>query len=147
MVLLKQSSRQGFVFYSNYESRKAADLAGNPVGAMTFWWPTQERQVRLEGPVEKTSPAESDAYFSTRPRDSQLSAWASAQSCVIDKPVPLDEVRQRFGDGPVPRPADWGGYRLIPTRCEFWQGRDNRLHDRICFTCSKTAWQIDRLAP
>lgn len=157
MVLLKGHSANGFIFYTNYESRKGFELAQNPHAAMTFWWPssakasegrpTQERQVRLEGRIEKISDAESDAYFASRPRESQLSAWASSQSSVIERPVSLDELREQFGNGSVPRPTNWGGFRLVPDTFEFWQGRQNRLHDRIRFTPSTTGWQIDRLAP
>ncbi|MDD3275523.1 MAG: pyridoxal 5'-phosphate synthase, partial [Kiritimatiellales bacterium] len=110
MVLLKNHGPDGFLFYSNYESRKAAELTANPSAAITFWWPAQERQVRIEGKIEEISPEESDAYFANRPRESQLSAWASPQSSIIEQPVTLDELRERFGDGPVPRPAGWGGY-------------------------------------
>lgn len=148
MVLLKGYRPDGFLFYSNYESRKASELAQNPFAAMTFWWPEPERQVRIEGKIEKVSPKESDAYFASRPRESQLSAWASPQSSVIEQPVTLDELRERFGDGPVPRPANWGGYRLVPENFEFWQGRVSRLHDRILFTKNAGGnWKIDRLAP
>jgi pyridoxamine 5'-phosphate oxidase len=135
------------VFYTNYESRKAAEITENPNAAMTFWWPAQERQVRIEGKIEKVDPIESDAYFATRPRESQLSAWASAQSQIIEQPVSLDALRERFGDGEIPRPANWGGFRLIPDLFEFWQGRENRLHDRIRFTKHDSDWKADRLAP
>jgi pyridoxamine 5'-phosphate oxidase len=147
MILLKSYSENGFLFYTNYESRKAAELSKNPRAAMTFWWPPQERQVRIEGRVEKISPEESDTYFADRPRESQLSAWASPQSSVIEQPVTLDEPCERFGDKKIPRPANWGGYRLIPESFEFWQGRASRLHDRIRFTQTDAGWQIDRLAP
>lgn len=147
MVLLKAHSAKGFVFYTNYESRKAAELAKTPFAAMTFWWPTQERQVRLEGKVEKISGVDSDTYFATRPRESQLSAWASPQSSLIEQPVTLNELRERFGEEKIPRPATWGGYRLIPETFEFWQGRTNRLHDRIRFTNISNGWKIERLAP
>lgn len=147
MVLLKAHGPDGFVFYSDYESRKAGELAANPYGAMTFWWSGPERQVRIEGRIEKISAEESDAYFATRPRDSQLSAWASAQSRVIEQPVSLDEVRRRFEHRDVPRPESWGGYRLLADQFEFWQGRTNRLHDRILFTAHGTHWRIERLAP
>ncbi|MDK2857342.1 MAG: pyridoxamine 5-phosphate oxidase [Verrucomicrobiota bacterium] len=147
MVLLKQHDPDGFVFYTNYESRKAAEITENPNAAMTFWWPAQERQVRIEGKIEKIDPLESDAYFVTRPRESQLSAWASAQSQIIEQPVSLDALRERFGNGEIPRPAHWGGFRLIPALFEFWQGRENRLHDRIRFTKHDRDWKTDRLAP
>jgi pyridoxamine 5'-phosphate oxidase len=147
MVLLKGHGADGFVFYTNSESRKASELTDNPHAAMTFWWPTHERQIRIEGRIEKISDAESDAYFASRPRESQLSAWASPQSRVIEQPVSLDELRKRFGAAKIPRPANWGGYRLVPETFEFWQGRQNRLHDRIRFTKTAAGWQIDRLAP
>lgn len=147
MVLLKEYSEAGFLFYTNYKSRKAAELSENPSSAMTFWWPAQERQVRIEGKIEKIRAAESDAYFASRPRENQLSAWASPQSRVIEQPITLDELRKRFGDEPIPRPANWGGYRLVPETFEFWQGRASRLHDRIRFARTAAGWQIDRLAP
>lgn len=147
MVLLKNHGPAGFLFYSNYESRKAAELTANPFAAMTLWWPAQERQVRIEGTIEKVGPEESDAYFATRPRESQLSAWASPQSSVIEQPVSLESLRERFGNEKIPRPENWGGYRLIPERFEFWQGRASRLHDRIRFTKTDAGWQTERLAP
>lgn len=147
MVLLKGYGESGFLFYTNYESRKAAELTENPFAAMTFWWPAQERQVRIEGTIEKISEAESDDYFAKRPRESRLSAWASPQSSVIEQPVTLDKLHERFGDAPVPRPANWGGFRLVPETFEFWQGRANRLHDRIRFTKTADGWKTDRLAP
>jgi len=147
MVLLKEYGANGFLFYTNYESRKAAELTANPFAAMTFWWPSQERQVRIEGKVQKISVEKSDAYFAGRPRDSQLSAWASPQSSVIEGPVTLDKLHERFSEGPVPRPASWGGFILTPESFEFWQGRASRLHDRIRFTQTGAAWQTERLAP
>jgi len=147
MVLLKKHSADGFVFYTNYESRKGFELMENPQAAMTFWWPAQERQIRIEGKIQKILAEESDAYFSSRPRESQLSAWASPQSSVIEQPVSLHELRKRFGDGVIPRPANWGGFRLVPDTFEFWQGRANRLHDRILFKKSRSGWQIAPLAP
>jgi len=147
MVLLKGHSADGFVFYTNYESRKGLELTRNPHAAMTFWWPTHERQVRIEGTINNIGEAESDTYFASRPRESQLSAWASPQSSVIEAPVSLDELHKRFGAEKIPRPANWGGYRLVPEIFEFWQGRTNRLHDRIRFIKTATGWQIDRLAP
>lgn len=147
MVLLKEHGPDGFVFYTNYESRKGHELAANPQAALVFWWPPAERQLRIEGRIERISKEASDAYFASRPRDSQLGAWASAQSDEIDAPVTLDAARERFGDGPIPRPANWGGLRLIPTRFEFWQGRTSRLHDRIVFEKSGESWDTKRLAP
>lgn len=147
MVLLKEQGPNGFVFYTNYESRKANELAINPQAALVFWWPPSERQVRIEGRIEKISSEASDAYFATRPRDSQLSAWVSAQSSEIDKPVTLDAARAKFKDDPIPRPCSWGGLRLMPERFEFWQGRTNRLHDRIVFEMESSNWNPFRLAP
>jgi pyridoxamine 5'-phosphate oxidase len=147
MVLLKEHGPTGFVFYTNYESRKSAELAENPFAAMTFWWPALERQVRIEGKTVKISAEESDLYFTTRPRNSQLSAWVFAQSSIIEQPASLDEVKERFGNRNIPRPANWGGYRLTPNLFEFWQGRANRLHDRIRFNQIGPAWQVNRLAP
>lgn len=147
MVLLKDHGPDGLVFYTNYESRKGRELEANPQAALVFWFQTLEKQIRIEGRVEKTSAAESDAYFSTRPRDSQLSAWVSAQSSEIDEPISLDEAKKKFGDNPIPRPCSWGGLRLIPERFEFWQGRASRLHDRICFERIGSDWTISRLAP
>ncbi len=147
MVLLKEHGPDGFIFYTNYESRKAHELEANPQAALVFWWSSAERQVRLEGRIEKISAEASDAYFTTRPRDSQLSAWVSAQSSEIDEPVTLDAARARFGDEKIPRPCSWGGYRLIPERFEFWQGRSSRLHDRIVFERNGNGWTTKRLAP
>lgn len=147
MVLLKEYGPNGFVFYTNYESRKGRELEENPQAALVFWWPAQERQVRIEGRIEKTNPEASDAYFGTRPRDSQLSAWVSAQSSEIDKPVTLDAAKAKFKDDPIPRPFSWGGLRLIPEHFEFWQGRTSRLHDRIVFEQAESGWKTVRLAP
>lgn len=147
MVLLKEHGPDGFVFYTNVESRKGRELEENPQAALVFWWPPSERQVRIEGRVEKLSAAASDAYYATRPRDSQLSAWVSAQSSEIEEPVTLDAAKKKFGDDPIPRPCSWGGLRLIPHRFEFWQGRASRLHDRIVFEPQNTGWITKRLAP
>jgi pyridoxamine 5'-phosphate oxidase len=147
MVLIKEQGPAGFVFYTHYESRKAAELSANPCAALTFWWPDMERQVRIEGPVEKISAAASDAYFSSRPRSHQLNAWASPQSREIDGPLSLEKVRQRFGDGPVPRPPSWGGFCLRPERFEFWQGHSDRLHDRLLYLRSADGWSLCRIAP
>jgi pyridoxamine 5'-phosphate oxidase len=150
-VLLKGADAAGLTFFTNLESRKAAQLAANPRAALCFHWPTLEQQVRAEGCVEAVSPAESDAYFATRPRESQLGAWASRQSQPIASREALEaafaEAQRRFGAGPVPRPPTWGGYRLVPTWMEFWVGRPHRLHDRLAYTWVDGAWQVERLAP
>jgi pyridoxamine 5'-phosphate oxidase len=150
-VLLKGIDKRGLVFYTNLDSRKARELAANPKAALLFWWPPHARQVRFEGAIEPVEDVESDAYFATRPRGSQIGAWASAQSSVIADRVALEaaeqKVAERFAGGPVPRPPFWGGYRLVPERIEFWQGRTNRLHDRLRYTRTGDRWQIERLAP
>ena len=150
-VLLKAVDRRGLTFYTNLESRKAREIAANPKSALLFWWPPQGRQVRFEGELEPLDEAEADAYFATRPRGSQIGAWASAQSKVVADRAALDaaerEMEARFADGPVPRPPFWGGYRLVPARVEFWQGRINRLHDRLRYTRRGDGWDLERLAP
>jgi pyridoxamine 5'-phosphate oxidase len=150
-VLLKAVDRRGVTFYTNLESRKARELAANARAALLFWWPPQGRQVRFEGEIERVDDAEADAYFATRPRGSQIGAWASAQSTVVADRAALDaaerEMAARFADGPVPRPPFWGGYRLVPTGVEFWQGRINRLHDRLRYTRRGEGWDLERLAP
>ena len=149
-VLLKGVDGGGFVFYTNYESRKGRQLAARPAACLVFLWSPLERQVRIEGRVEKVSPQESDAYFATRPVGARLSAWASAQSeRVRDRGFlenALADFGGKFGNQP-PRPPHWGGYRVIPARFEFWQGRENRLHDRLLYSLDKGAWKIERLAP
>ena len=150
IVLLRGFDERGFVFYTNYESAKGRDLLGNPRAAGAFWWPPLERQVRIEGKIEKVSRAESQAYFDTRPRGHKLSAWASPQSrTVVGRPAleaRAKEVETLF-PGEVPLPDFWGGYRLIPERIEFWQGRENRLHDRFLFERRMDQWTVFRLAP
>ena len=150
ILLLKGFDAGGFVFFTNYESRKGFDLAGNPFAALLFHWVELERQVRVEGRIEKISPGESDAYFYSRPIASRLGALASPQSKVIPNREWLEEqmrvVTDRYQDAP-PRPANWGGYRVVPDRLEFWQGRRNRLHDRIVYTQYGGLWRIQRLAP
>ncbi|HEY7599850.1 MAG TPA: pyridoxamine 5'-phosphate oxidase [Candidatus Limnocylindrales bacterium] len=150
-VLLKGIDRRGLVFYTNLASRKAADLEANAKAALLFWWPPHARQVRFEGTIEPVAEAEADAYFATRPRGSQIGAWASAQSSVIADRAALEAAEQeivaRFAGGAVPRPPFWGGYRLVPERVEFWQGRSNRLHDRLRYGRSDEGWRIERLAP
>jgi pyridoxamine 5'-phosphate oxidase len=151
IVLLKGFDQDGFVFFTNYESEKGQQLTENPNAAFVFYWIEMDRQVRGSGPVEKTSRRESEYYFHSRPIGSQLGAWASRQSHVVDARRVLDarmaEVTERYGKGPVPLPPHWGGYRLRPQVMEFWQGRRNRLHDRFRYTQAKGKWTIDRLAP
>jgi pyridoxamine 5'-phosphate oxidase len=150
-VLLKGLDSRGIVFYTNYESAKGRDLAANPSAAAVFAWLAHERQVRVSGPVTKVSEAETSAYFATRPRGSQLGAWASPQSAVVPSRAALDalvaEVESRFGDDPVPPPPNWGGYRIAPDEVEFWQGRRDRLHDRIRYRLAAGSWVRERLAP
>ncbi len=151
IVLLKGLERGGFAFYTNYLSRKARELQARPAACLVFQWSELERQVRIAGAAEKVDAAESDAYFASRPLGARLSAWASAQSeSVASRAVleeALDEARRRFGDAP-PRPPHWGGYRVIPQRIEFWQGRADRLHDRLLYTREGAAgWRMERLAP
>jgi pyridoxamine 5'-phosphate oxidase len=151
IVLLREVDERGFVFFTNYESRKSRELTFNPRAALTFYWSSLNRQVRIEGVVERVSPQESDEYFQTRPRGSQLGAWASPQSEMIRDRSALDqllsEVEGRFEGQAIPCPPFWGGLRLQPSRIEFWQGRENRLHDRILFTLDDDQWLISRLAP
>ena len=152
MVLLKQVDGYGFVFFTNYESGKAKQLETNPYAALVFYWPQLERQVRVEGKVTKTSAEESAAYFRTRPRESQIGAWASPQSAVIAAREVLEqrarELAELYCDRDVDCPAHWGGYRLTPDRIEFWKGRVGRLHDRILYELQPDgSWTIERLAP
>ncbi|HXG29597.1 MAG TPA: pyridoxamine 5'-phosphate oxidase [Nevskiales bacterium] len=151
MVLLKGHDARGFVFYSNYASRKGEDLAANPYAALLWWWDRLERQVRVEGTVEKLGRAESEAYFHSRPRGAQLSALASPQSRVVPDRAALErrvaELAQLHAHGPVPLPDDWGGYRVRPDRFEFWQGRRDRLHDRLRYTRAGGGWRLERLGP
>ena len=149
-VLLKGIEAGGFVFYTNYASRKGRQLEANRAACLMFLWSAIERQVRIEGSVEQVTPAESDAYFATRPLGARLAAWASAQSeRVLDRAElerALETMRARHGQNP-PRPPHWGGYRLTPVAIEFWQGRENRLHDRLLYRRAASAWTIERLAP
>lgn len=151
IVLLKGVYEQGFHFYTNYQSRKGRELAENPNAALCFYWSQLERQVRIEGSVEKLSPVESDEYFQQRPRESQLGAWASKQSSKIESRGVLEErfreVQKRFEGEKIPTPEFWGGYLLRPNRVEFWQGRKGRLHDRICYKKIDGNWDIFRLSP
>lgn len=151
VLLLKGFGKDGFVFFGNYDSAKGRDLAVNSWAAMTFFWPGLERQVRIEGQVHRLDPALSDAYFNSRPVASRLGAWASPQSSPVEGraalQVSLAQVQQRFPDQPVPRPEHWGGYCLCPERLEFWQGRADRLHDRLDYRLRAGIWQRSRLAP
>jgi pyridoxamine 5'-phosphate oxidase len=152
MVLLRNLDERGLSFFTNYESRKAREIEANPFAAVVFFWHEVERQVRVEGRIERTSAEESDRYFHGRPAGSKLGAWSSPQSQVIAGRHELEtqfrELEDRYPDGSIPRPAYWGGYRLIPDSIEFWQGRLNRLHDRLRYTRLPTGgWRIERLAP
>lgn len=151
MVLLRGWGPDGFVFFSNYESRKAGELEANPQAAIVIHWAPIGRQIRIEGTVELTTDVESDTYFASRQRESQISAWASAQSRPITDRAELERevaaLTERFGDVPVPRPQNWGGYRLTPTAFEFWQHAENRLHDRFRYTPDDPGWRMQRLAP
>lgn len=151
MVLLRGLDSRGFVFFTSFFSRKGRDLVHNPHVAATFYWPTLHRQVRIEGSVSPLSDDESDAYFESRPRGHQLAAWASEQSEVVERREYLEERMQhfdeRFEGEEVPRPHSWGGYLIAPTRIEFWQGRPNRLHDRIEYQRAAAGWTIRRLQP
>ena len=151
IVLLKSYDSQGFVFYTNYHSRKGRELDQNPRVSLLFYWPAVARQVRIEGTVEKVSPEESDRYFDSRPLGSRIGAWASEQSQAVKNRELLEkrfaEYHEKFGDN-VPRPPHWGGYRVKPATIEFWQGRDNRLHDRLRYSLQADgSWLIERLAP
>jgi pyridoxamine 5'-phosphate oxidase len=152
MVLLKQVDAEGFIFFTNYQSSKARQLEINPYAALVFYWPQLERQVRVEGKVAKTSAEESLAYFKTRPRESQIGAWASPQSEVISAREILEqrahELEEQYCDREIDCPAHWGGYRLKPDRIEFWKGRVGRLHDRLLYELQPDgSWTIKRLAP
>jgi pyridoxamine 5'-phosphate oxidase len=152
IVLLKDISKGGFVFFTHYTSRKGKELQKNNNAAAVFWWNILARQVRIEGSVEKLTDQESDSYFNSRPRGSRLGALASNQSNTIPDYTYLvekfNQAAAKYQDSNIPRPENWGGYRLIPERIEFWQGRENRLHDRLLFTKGKSGdWKIERLAP
>jgi pyridoxamine 5'-phosphate oxidase len=151
MVLLRGADERGFVFHTNYTSRKARELTDNPYAAICVHWHAIEEQIRIEGTVVRLDDRESDEYFATRPRGSQIGAWASRQSETLRSREQLEEEyrasEQRFEGGAVPRPAFWGGYRLIPERIEFWFGRADRLHDRLLYVREGDGWRIERLYP
>ena len=150
-VLLKYFDRRGFVFFTNLESSKARQISENPKVALHFYWPLMERQVIVRGEAVQVTRREALSYFVKRPRGSQLGAWVSDQSRVVSSrsmlEMKLDEMKRRFSDGKIPLPSFWGGYRVIPQETEFWQGRENRLHDRFLFTRDGEGWTIQRLAP
>lgn len=151
VVLLKGFDDRGLVFFTNYEGRKSVELAENPQAALLFFWVELERQVRIEGTVERISKHESEEYFRTRPLESRLSAWASRQSSVIPSRSFLEQkmsdLKSHFGNQEIPLPPFWGGFRLQPQAFEFWQGRENRLHDRVLYSLQEGVWRIERLSP
>ncbi len=151
VVLLKRFGQDGFVFHTNYESRKGEELARNPAAALLVWWPELHRQVRIEGRVARVDPAESDEYFASRPRASNLSAMASAQSRAIESRAALEReveaVTAAWDGRELERPPHWGGYCLAPHALEFWQGREDRLHDRLCYRRAGQGWTCERLSP
>ena len=150
-VLLKYFDQNGFVFFTNLESRKASHIEQNPSVALLFWWPVLERQIEITGVAKRVSTAEAAKYFMTRPRGSQLGAWVSDQSRVLTSrkalEIKLGEMKRKFADGEVPLPKFWGGYRVTPKTIEFWQGQPDRLHDRFQYVREGTGWRIQRLSP
>lgn len=150
-MLLKEWSADGFVFASNYASRKGREIAANPRAALLFYWPTWQRQVRVEGRIAPLPAEENDSIWAERPREAQLGAWTSRQSRPVASRAALEQrfaaMTRRFADRPVPRPPQWGGFRLAPARIEFWQGRVGRLHDRLVYTRRRSGWTRERLSP
>jgi pyridoxamine 5'-phosphate oxidase len=151
IVLLKGFDERGFSFFTNYESRKARELEANPRASLVFFWHAMERQIRVDGRVERVSDEESDRYFALRPLGARLGAWSSRQSDVVADRATLEaalaDLERRYPDGDVPRPPHWGGYRVVPEEFEFWQGRPNRLHDRLRYRRIASGWALDRLSP
>ncbi|PYR60588.1 MAG: pyridoxamine 5'-phosphate oxidase [Acidobacteria bacterium] len=151
MVLVRHVDERGFVFHTNYNSRKASDIAANPRAALCFHWPAIEEQIRIEGAIEKIDANESDVYFASRPRGSQIGAWASDQSRELESRADLEsrvrDLEAKFAAGPVPRPPFWGGLRIVPDRIEFWIGRADRLHDRTLYARDGAGWRITQLYP
>jgi pyridoxamine 5'-phosphate oxidase len=151
IVLLRGADEHGFVFFTNYESRKGRELTANPNAALCQHWPTLEEQIRIEGTVERVGAEESDMYFAGRPRESQIGAWASQQSQPLESRDLLEarirEIETRFDGKPVPRPPFWGGFRLVPRTIEFWYGRSGRLHERVLYTRANGAWHVGQLFP
>ena len=151
VVLVRQFDERGFVFFTNYESPKGEDIAANPLGSLCFYWPWIDEMVRIAGPLTKVSPEESDAYFATRPRGSQIGAWASNQSRPLSARSELErryfDIERQYEGQPVPRPPHWGGYRLKPARMEFWRAGEYRLHDRWLYTATPDGWDIEVLFP
>jgi len=151
IVLLKDVDARGFVFYTNYESRKGRELLAHPWAALCFHWQPLERQVRVEGPAERVTDAEADAYFASRARMSRVGAWASRQSATLESDAMLErrvrEAEARFAGGEVPRPPNWSGFRVVPERIEFWRGRPFRLHERLLYERDDTGWRVRRLFP
>jgi pyridoxamine 5'-phosphate oxidase len=151
LVLLKMIDERGLAFFTNYDSKKSRQILQNPFGAVVFFWPELERQIRIEGKIVKSSDSESDLYFRTRPEASKIGAWASPQSQVIPNRRYLEQLqadfREEFNGKTIKRPPNWGGYRLVPSIFEFWQGRANRLHDRIQYSFTNNVWVTERLAP
>lgn len=151
IVLLKAIDNKGFIFFTNYKSNKSIDIQLNPNASLLFYWPLIERQVRINGRIEKVSVEESESYFKTRPRKSQIGAWASKQSCVIHSKKDFEDqiikYTEKYKNKTIPCPPIWGGYRLVPSSFEFWQARVNRLHDRFLYTIKNKNWIIKRLSP